>query len=191
MPTVLPVWEAMAEVLRHEGYSVTTGKLAAEEYGVPQTRSRAILVAKRNSRAELPAPTHRPFRKGVPAAVGDAALRPWTAMADVLDWPAGLVGFPRLADEGESVTINGTSYRARDFRSTGEPSFTVTEKARSWLRWDGPDAEPARVTAEEAAALQSFPPGYPWQGARTKTFQQIGNAIPPLLARAILATVTA
>lgn len=44
-----------------------------------------------------------------------------------------------------------------------------------------------RVTVEQAAALQGFGPGYPWQGTRTRCFLQIGNAVCPPVARRVLA----
>ena len=47
VPSVLPLWEVYADELRKHGYSVWCGKLNAADYGVPQTRERAILIASR------------------------------------------------------------------------------------------------------------------------------------------------
>jgi DNA (cytosine-5)-methyltransferase 1 len=59
VPPVLPVWEAMAVQLRANGYSIWTGVLNAEQYGVPQTRKRAVLIARADGvEAGPPTPTH-------------------------------------------------------------------------------------------------------------------------------------
>jgi DNA (cytosine-5)-methyltransferase 1 len=46
-----------------------------------------------------------------------------------------------------------------------------------------------RVSVEQAAVLQGFPADYPWQGARGRQFQQVGNAVPPQLARRVVEAV--
>ena len=52
------------------------------------------------------------------------------------------------------------------------------------------DSTQARtISVREAARLQSFPDGFVFSGTMNPAFRQIGNAVPPLLAKAIAQTM--
>lgn len=275
VPPVLPVWERMAVELRRWGYSVVTGVLNAEQYGVPQTRRRAVLIARADGvEAAMPTPTHSRYYSRDPKRL-DPGVLPWVSMAEALGWggdeatmhrhrgagmterhgerpgrpvdepsltvtgnasgttPGGFVITPGEGLRGpwgmterpyvtvasgteagggtDPMALGGSGARktvARerergawvelddrpDFRADPEkPATTVAADPRLSAREHHHHGEQSktstRVTIDEAAALQSFPPGFTFAGTKTKAFLQVGNAVPPLLAEAILATL--
>ena len=84
VPTVMPVWRAYAEVLEGWGYSVWTDVMHAEQYGVPQTRKRAILIARRDGKTvKPPVPTHSRYYSHDPKRL-DPGVEKWVSMAEAL-----------------------------------------------------------------------------------------------------------
>lgn len=63
-----------------------------------------------------------------------------------------------------------------------EPSPTVINVRKSM--WQHPE-NPVALSIREAARLQSFKDDFIFKGTKDKQYQQIGNAVPPLLARAV------
>lgn len=84
VPAVMPVWEACAAVMRSMGYSVWVGYLHAEQYGVPQTRKRAYLIARNDGNdAQPPTPTHSRYYARNPEKL-DPGVKKWVSMAEGL-----------------------------------------------------------------------------------------------------------
>lgn len=194
VPTVLPVWDAMAQILRTEGYTVVTGRLHAEQHGVPQTRTRAVLVARLRDHAALPVPTHRRYSRSTAQDAGDPALRPWVSMAQAVFWgmthrPALTVAVGTAAGGADPSCVGGSGSRATLYgeRDAGRwIADTRLVSADSLPAYRGGRKDMIRVSVSDAAALQTFPMDHPFQGTRTKQYEQIGNAMPPLLAEAVI-----
>ena len=64
----------------------------------------------------------------------------------------------------------------------GEPSGTVVNVRKSM--WIHPTLDRA-ITVREAARLQSFPDSFIFYGTKDSQYQQVGNAVPPLLSKGI------
>ena len=75
-------------------------------------------------------------------------------------------------------------------RLEDEPSGTIfTGYRANWMGWERADDGTfiRKVTSEEAATLQTFPADHRFLGTKSQVMTQIGNAVPPLLAEALLA----
>lgn len=96
--------------------------------------------------------------------------------------------FHSLPDELKSTYENpertqNTIYKRLEY---DQPSDTVVNVRKSM--WIHPELNRA-VSAREAARLQSFPDSYNFFGTKDSVYQQIGNAVPPLLGRAVAESV--
>lgn len=123
VPPALPVWEHMADVLRGWGYDATAVRLLAADYGVPQTRLRAFLLAHRE-RVNVPAPTHA--RAPSADLFGDQ-LAPWVSMASALGWVPGERAMDRrvggFAEGADAISDNRPA-----------PTLSLSHGREVWVR---------------------------------------------------------
>ncbi|MEV7685860.1 DNA cytosine methyltransferase [Streptomyces bungoensis] len=212
VPAVMPVWKKYAKVLATLGYRTRTQLMFTEAFGVPQTRKRAVLMARHGDTAiDKVAETHERYRpRAVPTESSSAARqadtlpydseeetsggRPkeaWVSMEIALKKARSLA--PHLPDRPAFTVVSnygtGGDPGARGRRDHDVPSATITGKvSRNRLVHKGTNTdlpgEFDRFTLAEAGVLQTFPVAYPWRGKDQS--QQIGNAVPPRLALHVL-----
>ena len=201
VPAVLPVWEACAVVLRSWGYKVWTGYAYSEQHGVAQVRKRAVLMAHADRQPTGPTVTHSRFHPRTPSRV-DPGTKRCVSMAEAL---APVWGIDPTDHEAVAAAVRP---RVNDQTGTPyDPAWPAKRPAQTIAgrglaphpgananRFNGSTKsrnDGIKITAQEAGMLQSFPADYPWQGNQGDVFTQIGNAVPPLMAKAILEPLVA
>lgn len=216
VPTVLPVWKHYAKLLRSIGYAAEAHVLHAEDFGVPQTRRRAVLIAQLDEKntgrsVYFPEPTHQRYRKGIerllpsaeevppPAEPQDGALfappkdtkergkEPWVSVGDALAATRPR-DFVLVSNYG-----SGGDPKNRGRRTSEEPAATITGKFRRNRLFLLKENEAGEKEVGEELDRLSLEEGgllqsFParYPWQSTDVAQQIGNAIPPRLSLHIL-----
>ena len=210
------VFDDFVDTLEREGYHVRHEIAFAPDYGVPQQRSRLVLLASLRGRLKLGAPTHSSARyETVAGAIGDLPglaaggcdardplhrcsrlsplnldrIRASTAGGSWRDWDDGLVSGCHRKESGRGY---GSVYGRMGWDG---PAPTITTQFYGFGngRFGHPEQDRA-LSLREGAVLQSFPPDYefvePGAPVQFKTLgRMIGNAVPVLLARAIARSI--
>lgn len=165
---VLPIWDAIADKLRNWGWHAATANVRASWYGVPQDRRRAILLARRDRQPVFPdAQPAVPMRAVLPGCYDGRVQRS---------------NYSAPAGEGRKTAQE----RGRTMRTLDDLSVTMTRKAAQWLHRD---RSLTKLTVEDMKDIQTFARDMPLSGGVMSQRLQIGNAVPPLMAEALVRAV--
>jgi DNA (cytosine-5)-methyltransferase 1 len=167
-------------------------KLNAVWFGVPQYRQRIILVGFQKKeyldRFEWPKATHSESMDQ--PELGLALPRTSDlALEDVVGLPNHIIRehCERVSTRYSKIAQGGRDRKDHTDRIHPErPSGTVLvgSGAGGGRPFIHPD-EHRHITVREAARLQSFPDWWEFAGGPTAAYRQVGNAVPPLMARAV------
>jgi DNA (cytosine-5)-methyltransferase 1 len=195
------------------GYKMSNKILLASDYGVPQNRKRAFFVGLRDGSAfDFPEPTTPDNKITSKQAISDL---PEHTLKDGESYSFdSKTSYQKLMRNGNKVVFNhqitehkektieiismvpdGGNYKSlpKELHSTrkvniawtrlnsNKPSFTIDTGHNHHFHY-----EFNRVpTARESARLQSFHDDFIFKKGKTSQLKQIGNAVPPLLAKEI------
>lgn len=193
------------------GYTVFSRVLSAADYGVAQNRKRLFLVGIRTDVQsqifEYPKPSHGPgldknyvtvreTLKGVPSDVENNAKVVFCKNPVLRSSPfAGMM----FNGKGRPLNLDGIAHTipasAGGNRTHILDPLGVTKEYHAELMAGkrprtGELSEVRRLTVRESARIQSFPDDFTFLGRQSSRYSQVGNAVPPKLASAVIGSIS-
>ena len=178
------VEDKIKEDIRALGYNVNVTVLNSADYYVPQKRERVIFIANRiNKKNFHPTPlleegSYKTTKEAIEDLIKEADNLEFNHVRTKHreDMKIRLASVP----EGKSLYDNySDSWKKCPWN---EASCTIKENHGGV---NIHPIEPRVITVREMARLQSFPDDFIFKGSKGKQMMQIGNAVPPLMAKAI------
>jgi DNA (cytosine-5)-methyltransferase 1 len=212
-------YEAFEKAASALGFEVAGVILNSADFGIPQTRKRAVVIGSRHGVPPIPRPTH--FAPGT----GPDGSPEWRTVRDALKglsrrpneraWhkarnprPISIERYETIPNEGEGrfelaerrPDITPDCWLRKKTGSTdvfgrlwwNRPAFTI--RTEFYKPEKGRYLHPSEhrpITVREAARCMSFPDDFrlPTDQSMTSIAKQIGNAVPPLLAQHLAETL--
>ena len=206
---------AIIDILTQEGYQVNVEVLDASQYGVPEKRRRAFFVGTRSGEYFNFNQIPKQPMVTVKEALGDLYStegqyteykdEPSNAYQEFMR--KGSLGLHNHSPRQHGLDVvelmkevpQGGNWKDIPESKWGGRKFSSSTHSSVYSRAD--EQQPSRtltskadvihpvfnrnITSREAARIQSFPDWYTFTGGNTAQFLQIGNAVPPLLSKAI------
>lgn len=190
-PKNLQAFRKILREMRDSGYVVTPHLYKFEEYGVPQSRHRIIVVGMRSDLGvtfRVPSPSRNPrisAKRAIesPPIPQDALNHEFSTVSDrvrdrLRHIPPGKNAFNSPMPEALQLRVNGATM-SQIYRRLhpDKPAYTVTGSGGGGTyvyHWE----EDRPLTNRERARLQTFPDDFDFVGSRTSIRKQIGMAVP-------------
>jgi len=185
------------------GYNITAHQYKFEEYGVPQTRHRVVIIGIRQDlglKFKVPAPTtvneYISAKEAIeiPPIKEDAPNNDLTSQSKIVverlkyippgenAWFSGIPEYLQLKVKGAKLS---QIYKRLH---PDKPSYTITGSGGGGTHgyhW----SENRALTNRERARIQTFPDSFVFEGSKESVRKQIGMAVPPKAARSIIEAV--